>query len=230
MNRNFRNAFTLSEVLITIGLIAVVAAFTIPTLAKNYQYHIFSGLIKKTFYQLEDASLSVIAEENVPYNDSNSSPVGGFYWTSAATTTPADLKAFLSKYFKFVKDCSDSDGKCFAKKYKTQSGIDAKGSTGKYVVGQYFGLTDSGVGLCASYNNSNNRMSIFIDVNGPKPPNIVGIDAYAVSITDDGHVVDYNTDKSAEQCGVLTDATASHYGTYAGGCIKKLIQNNWKIK
>ena len=37
MNKNIKQAFTLAEVLITLGIIGVVATVTLPTLIQNYQ-------------------------------------------------------------------------------------------------------------------------------------------------------------------------------------------------
>ena len=45
-------AFTLAEVLITLGIIGVVAAMTIPTLMTKYQKHVALTRLKKTYSQL----------------------------------------------------------------------------------------------------------------------------------------------------------------------------------
>ena len=48
-------AFTLAEVLITLGIIGVVAAITIPTIAKNYYKHTLEVKLAKTYDDLSDA-------------------------------------------------------------------------------------------------------------------------------------------------------------------------------
>ena len=48
-DNNRRAAFTLAEVLITIGIIGVVAALTIPTLISNYQQFVLNVQFKKTY-------------------------------------------------------------------------------------------------------------------------------------------------------------------------------------
>jgi len=48
-------AFTLAEVLVTLGIIGVVAAMTIPMLAKNYQFYIRQQQFKKAFAELSIA-------------------------------------------------------------------------------------------------------------------------------------------------------------------------------
>ena len=42
-------AFTLAEVLITLGVIGVVAAITMPTLISNYQKHVTINRLKQTY-------------------------------------------------------------------------------------------------------------------------------------------------------------------------------------
>lgn len=67
------NAFTLAEVLVTLGVIGVVAAMTLPTLVQNYQKMVLKNQFKKayaTFYNGIKA-----AQGNLGY------PVGCFYWT-----------------------------------------------------------------------------------------------------------------------------------------------------
>ena len=50
-----RNGFTLAEVLITLGIIGVVAAMTIPTLINKYQKHVYYTQFRKAASQLENA-------------------------------------------------------------------------------------------------------------------------------------------------------------------------------
>ena len=42
-------AFTLAEVLITLGVIGVVAALTLPTLIQNYEKHVITNRLKVNF-------------------------------------------------------------------------------------------------------------------------------------------------------------------------------------
>lgn len=50
-----RPAFTLAEVLITLGIIGVVASLTIPNLIQNAQKEEYVGKIKKTYATIEQA-------------------------------------------------------------------------------------------------------------------------------------------------------------------------------
>ena len=67
-----RNAFTLAEVLITLGIIGVVAAMTLPTLIQKYQDKSDYTHLKKIYSQLLQATLSLEQEYG---------PVEGWEWT-----------------------------------------------------------------------------------------------------------------------------------------------------
>ena len=48
-------AFTLAEVLVTLGVIGIVAAMTLPMLAKNYQFYVRQQQFKKAYAELSIA-------------------------------------------------------------------------------------------------------------------------------------------------------------------------------
>ena len=50
-----KSAFTLAEVLVTLGIIGVVAAMTLPMLAKNYQFYVRQQQFKKVYAALDVA-------------------------------------------------------------------------------------------------------------------------------------------------------------------------------
>jgi prepilin-type N-terminal cleavage/methylation domain-containing protein len=60
-----KEGFTLAEVLITIGVIGVVAAMTIPTLMMNYQRKVWEARLKKSFSITVNACERMLVEENV---------------------------------------------------------------------------------------------------------------------------------------------------------------------
>ena len=62
--KSFR-AFTLAEVLITLGVIGVVAAITMPMLIQNHQKHVTENRLKKSFSTLNQA-LKMSEVENGP--------------------------------------------------------------------------------------------------------------------------------------------------------------------
>ena len=61
-NNNRKCAFTLAEVLITLGIIGIVAAMTIPTLIKNYQEKARDNQFKKVYATLNQAMKFTVSE------------------------------------------------------------------------------------------------------------------------------------------------------------------------
>ena len=57
------NAFTLAEVLITLGIIGIVAAMTIPTLIQNYQKRAYVAGLQKAYAQLAQAFKLAMADD-----------------------------------------------------------------------------------------------------------------------------------------------------------------------
>ena len=54
-----KNAFTLAEVLITLGIIGVVAAMTLPPLIQNYRQSVINQQFKRAYSQLSNALVMV---------------------------------------------------------------------------------------------------------------------------------------------------------------------------
>ena len=59
-----RAAFTLAEVLITLGIIGIVAAMTIPNLIYNYQKKVWVNQLKSTHAILTQGFKRILADDN----------------------------------------------------------------------------------------------------------------------------------------------------------------------
>ena len=97
-------AFTLAEVLVTLGIIGVVAAMTMPTLVSNHQKKVYVTQLKKVYTELTQA-LSRYKNDN---NAINIMEAGNM------TTTNCSEK-FLQKYFNVAGTCTT----CFDYSAKT---------------------------------------------------------------------------------------------------------------
>ena len=85
-------AFTLAEVLITLGIIGVVAAMTIPTLIANYQNKTWNTSASVFERKLEEALKQMNTQQVL-----------------AGYRSTADFVGALGKYFKITKVCSNND-------------------------------------------------------------------------------------------------------------------------
>lgn len=95
-------AFTLAEVLITLGIIGIVAAMTLPTLIQNKQDKELVSQTKKVFADINNAMLLAQKDYGV---------VGDNSFLFNATDSSYVIAQNLAKYFSGAKVCEDSSQK-----------------------------------------------------------------------------------------------------------------------
>jgi len=217
-----KKAFTLSEVLVTLGIIGVVSALIIPAVVQNYRYKLYSTQFKKTVSQLVDAAHVVMSDEET--NDFYKTTAGVFE-AAPSTNFPEGkgAKYFLNSYFRVArKDCNTGNNRCVAPKYHSINGDDA----GSLHSSWYCNQLVSGAAVCMTHNNANHVTSVFFDINGPDAPNTTGLDLFIVDYKPDGSLRDWSDD--ATKCNTKS-ASYNHPAAYAIGCYSKVIANNWQI-
>lgn len=212
-----KKAFTLVEVLITLGIIGVVAALTIPALITKYQKLVWINGLKSAYSLFDNGFKRILASEGVEYLSDTSvfQSIGGEEWTYAANNKKAkrcyhnlhnadsdNCNAFfinLGKYFKFVKiedvPCQFLDDKSNWIWYLNSPG-NKDYNYAKYFCGPKFVLSNGMIIFHARYRSNpltNMPHGIMIDwnidINGNKGPNTYGRDVYHLNIFDDGSVV-----------------------------------------
>ncbi len=120
--------FTLAEVLITLGIIGVVAALTIPTLLANYKEKVLVTSAKKLYNQTFNAVNKYNAENGTVGDYS-------YFWISNTGVTGGTLMA-LAKELNAVKVCprradlDDCGGEYTIKQYKKMN--DGHGKTRQF--------------------------------------------------------------------------------------------------
>ncbi|MBQ8168578.1 type II secretion system protein, partial [bacterium] len=101
-NNTRRTAFTLAEVLITLAIIGVVAAMTIPTLISDYQEKVTVTKVKKMYSTLSNAYQLYVANDGTPqYMD----------WTEEGASKVYNV---FAPYLKIAKDCGTNDQNCIS--------------------------------------------------------------------------------------------------------------------
>lgn len=199
-------AFTLSEIMITVGIIGVISALTVPTLVKNYQKEAQTVQLRKVVAEIESAIDMLITEEG------KSSLAG------TSISQDGGVDAFIRTHFKTVKTCSSSKtSDCFAN--ENYISIDGKENKSFSCAGNSYILANSAV-ICANkisqvkvnavqtqpdgsvkelpnafISARGINIEVFIDTNGAQGPNIGGRDMFHVYIQPDGRIYDEaNTD------------------------------------
>ena len=187
-------AFTLAEVLITLAIIGIVAAMTIPTLVANYQNKAWNTSAQVFERKLEEALKTMNTQQVL-----------------AGYSSTADFVGALGKYFKITKICSNDDiMSCFEDKVrwgKNELEVSTQNVKTAAQLGQDWNTETIGVqfangtsGILA-YNPScrenpytnqftgTSCISLLYDTTGFKSPNSDGKDLRYINVTEiDGHM------------------------------------------
>ena len=105
--RGRKCAFTLAEVLITLGVIGVVAAMTMPNLIKNYENQVKLNKLKKFYSQFEQLILRSVDENDSIMSWSEEDLQNG--------NSDKILEQYIFPYLDNPKICKSTAGLCFYK-------------------------------------------------------------------------------------------------------------------
>ena len=183
-----KKGFTLAEVLITLGIIGVVAALTLPAVINNTEKKERQEALKKAYSSLQQALLMY-------QND-----IGEVPTKSSFNNETGALKKALLPYFKGAIDCGKgtestacvyNDTVNGSDIYKNYNGSASILSSGYFDDGQYI-ITDGMMYFFEnnSINNSAGNVFVSVDVNGSKKrPNKWGHDLFTFELTEDGKLL-----------------------------------------
>lgn len=167
---NKKSGFTLSEILIALGVIGVVASLSLPQLINNHQKKTYVTSVRKTIIDIENGFAGYLADNNV--NNLN------------FTNFTSNPDLFFTNYLKLAKKGS-TYASTFASGYRTISGADSDFSSDS--CGKYYTLS-GGASVCVPSTCTPGICKIYIDTNATKEPNIVGRDLFAGIIFSDGSI------------------------------------------
>ena len=145
-----KRGFTLAEVLVTLGIIGVVSAMTVPTLMQNYQRKSYVTQLHKVYNEIQQAAVMYMNDKNA------------LNLREAGLINDNSIDYWMKNYFKIVQDCTTSPSSCYAiGDYKriTGTSIDIFNNTNrkKYVLASgavlHFTVNGDGKILIMLYNN-----------------------------------------------------------------------------
>ena len=184
-------AFTLTEVLVTLGIIGVVSAITIPTLINKYQEHVTVNKVKKFYSMINQALLMSI--KNNGYIDE---------WQYTNVT---EFAGYLKPYLKIIKDCGTRSGCITIDNYKY---LDDSINATNYNTNKYYKmiLADNSYmwfrksqsnNSCVDNDGGWNNVCglLYFDINGKKAPNTIGKDLF-IFYFQKNRIVQYNLNAS----------------------------------
>lgn len=179
-------AFTLAEVLITLGIIGIIAEMTIPTLINNVQDQVLKISFKKAYSVASQDWAQVVAE-----NPEMFTARGGWSCTWPDGTTAdynaADgrVDAFKAK-MNVTKTCISQKG-CWPDNYEYDWMLGNTTDIGNMSAYDYSWITADGMCWGAPWNGADSS-TIIVDTNCNKKPNKIGQDIFAMLLGADGTI------------------------------------------
>lgn len=192
-----RRGFTLAEILITLGIIGIVAAMTIPTIAARSTHKKLQSQFKKTYAELNQATRAFYADTDIPVHDYDVLIKAGVDTTSSNWDSNALLNKFMSYYKGFTK-ASNSVWSSFDKLHNIKNlnlnGIEVKDYpcdiSVVYMdsVGRLYSMDDTSTAYPTALPYG---PKICVDINGIDKPNRWGYDRFVFVFTEENAVIPY---------------------------------------
>lgn len=198
-----KKAFTLAEVLITLGIIGVVAALTMPVLIANYKNKVFITKTKKVYSNIQNAI--IMAQQD-------SGNIGDNEFLFNVSDGYLKVTENFAKYFNGATVCQ-SDERCkevvHQIKYADSPVYDSSGNANEFKLGAPLIMLNDGSTLkveelipncdytrTETYYEENGQSQtaqnhvrycalVYFDINGAKLPNQFGQDAFYMGIFKD---------------------------------------------
>ena len=213
-----KKGFTLAEVLVTLGIIGVVSAMTVPSLMQNYQRQSYVTQLHKVYNEMSQAFVQYQTEKNA------------LNLAEAGLTSQDALNSFVPNYFKVVQTCENSLTPCFLEQtsYRKLTG----GSLGSPYTVKTSYVIASGASIRFLYSSAGERLGyIMVDVNGQKGPNILGRDLFTIAFYKNGIMDDNGTSAplSEDERDKLYDTYCSKSTASDYGCFGKILNDNWEM-
>lgn len=205
-------AFTLAEVLITLGIIGIVAALTIPTIINSSDKQEYLSRFKENYSIFSQATTQL-------NNDCGGSATDCLATPNAANDDATTRLDFLNLYkakLSIAKDCTTGTTGCFVNaNYKNLSGTDSgMNFEAGYWVGNARMQLSNGASVGVRW--ITNDPGIIIDVNGPKGPNQWGKDLFYFAFNPNTKT--FHANYGDNDCGA-----GSNNGV---GCSGKVVKEN----
>ena len=190
-NFKIKSGFTLAEVLITLGIIGIVAAMTLPTLIQKHQEKQTVTKVRVFYSKISNAYKLAVEEEGSPED-----------WDLIEKNNIDGAKHIyekLSKHLKIIKDCGAETG-CMAEQYHYKDGSKWYKFGPTSSLKEYKFVMADGLAVYIQTRNKDCNESfgetaalknvgcafIGVDVNGKAKPNALGKDLFIFILTRNG--------------------------------------------
>lgn len=215
----FKRAFTLAEVLITLSIIGVISALTLPTLNTNLNTAQIGPKLAKAIATLEQANKSLL----------NDYDVGRLSDTGLLVQTEENIYInALKNYINIVDDdgyLNTVDDEIISENFTgsvtpviSNNGIVYMISVTGYHAGSgYYAASDDKVS------------KIIVDINGNKYPNSMAEDIFVFYLMDNGSVVPEGTERVYQMSHWKEGCQAGKIPTNKQSCAGHIFENNLRV-
>ena len=213
----------MAEVLVTLVVLGLAAALTIPILIKDYQKQETVTALQKSYSSLNQSFIRAQIENGA----STSWPDPSSNWNDAASTVWWNTYFIPYANFSISKTCTDTTRyECFSSSAKWLDGKPFNVRTNL----SYILLSDGTSILFGAIGDGHGE--IYVDINGLKKPNVVGKDIFEILFEyQKGDIILYG--KGISRTNLLSDQDAGcnkNPGNLRGQLCGGLIQlDGWKI-
>jgi len=217
LNKSYLRGFTLTEILVTLTIIGIVAALTIPVIIQNIQTIQNKAAFKKVYADLDQATRRILID------------YGGTINGICAQATALERNRCIRD--KYSKKCSSDDedlswDNCFVMTAADGGEWKNLDNTNPIIGQDASAILSNGVLIhtwlrtsgCTSGENEINNICarIIVDVNGFKKPNVTGKDIFLIHLVEQG-IKPYGTQGDDYECTTTSDGW---------GCAAAYLLNN----
>lgn len=173
-------AFTLAEVLITIGVIGVVAAMTLPSVINDHRNKQYVVAFKKLYSNFSNAIILFKADQGCEGIDV-ASCIESLGYGDNNCDAFAEVAKKKMKYVEMAPDGASAGSWVPDKSYNYygEEISNGYGMVNKTGIGCFYGLPD---GMVLNVDVDPNAFKVFVDTNGRKGPNRIGKDVHTFTV------------------------------------------------
>ena len=242
---NYKKAFTLAEVLITLGIIGVVAALTMPTVIQNYKKKQAVTQLKATYSILAQAFEHAQAD----YGDVSNWGLDEIKGTTSGEREMVTkfVETYFVPYIKPVKNykiaylwqigygsvyCLNGGKDNISSNMARYTIILSNGAIVAFSIDGHCygeeGTNENGNWYCTDFRNTN--IYIVVDINGKKHPNTLGKDVFVMSVNSSTNKFEfYNYGGYASDRAWLLNACSKNSTVENRHCGRLIQLDGWKI-
>ena len=230
MDKKSSKAFTLAEVLITLTIIGVIAALTIPNLVQSYRKHQVEVGIKEAYSNLNNA-ISMAKAEHGSLDECIEHANGNYSFFS---------EKYIEPYLKITSKCEKgNDTNCKIYGGPNNYGLKCldgtvcnRGFTNVYNYPKFILANGMYVftGITATADNDSKSPIFSVDINGENGPNKIGHDIFYFAL-EQNYPNRLLGGPYSRQLSRGYDYYYTCKDNFTGGvyCVNPIMYNNWKI-